>query len=254
MAGVVGVLAAVALVAAPGALANGDTITAQATVPFSGVVDCLAVPAHPASRHDRLGRQHRDARTGTSTRRTIAVSGTHTYATRGTYSGTIFFSGGNCTSGATDNFTANVSAPPRVHGVPASRPKQRLPVPDHGQQRHRDGASGHQPGALRGGGRLADRRAEQLVASPVSQLPLAVPGSGLFGFEGDGICNPGGPPVPSGCAPQAGTAAGTDCTQGLGGTCAFPGPPVSPPATSNPGAPPESRRTATRVRPAGSRT
>jgi len=38
-AGLVGVLVAVALVSAPVALANGDTITAQATVQFSGPVD-----------------------------------------------------------------------------------------------------------------------------------------------------------------------------------------------------------------------
>ena len=46
--------------------------------------------------------------------RTFAVSGTHTYATsaEGTQTGSIFFTGGNCTSGATDNFTAKVAAPP----------------------------------------------------------------------------------------------------------------------------------------------
>jgi hypothetical protein len=73
-------------------------------------------------------------------------------------------------------------------------------------------------------------------SSPVSELPLSVPGSGLFGFEGDGICNPGGPPVPSGCAPQPGTPAGTDCTQGLGGTCAFPVPSGEPAGYIEPGA------------------
>ncbi len=72
-------------------------------------------------------------------------------------------------------------------------------------------------------------------SSPVSELPLAVPGSDLFGFDGDGICNPGGPPVPSGCAPQAGTPAGTDCTQGTGGTCAFPVPSGEPAGYIEPG-------------------
>ena len=53
-------------------------------------------------------------------------------------------------------------------------------------------------------------------SSPVSQLPLAVPNSALFGFEEDGICTPGGPPVPSGCVPQAGAPAGTDLRHGAG--------------------------------------
>ncbi len=72
-------------------------------------------------------------------------------------------------------------------------------------------------------------------SSPVSELPLAVPGSDLFGFDGDGICNPGAAPVPSGCAPQPGTPAGTDCTQGSGGTCAFPVPPGEPAGYIEPG-------------------
>ncbi len=72
-------------------------------------------------------------------------------------------------------------------------------------------------------------------SSPVSELPLAVPGSDLFSFDGDGICNPGGPPVPSGCAPQPGTPAGTDCTQGAGGTCAFPVPSGEPAGYIEPG-------------------
>ena len=44
-------------------------------------------------------------------------------------------------------------------------------------------------------------------SSPVSSLKLGVPGSDddSFGFDGDGLCGPGGPPVPSECpfAPSA---------------------------------------------------
>lgn len=38
-------------------------------------------------------------------------------------------------------------------------------------------------------------------SSPVSSLHIGVPGSGddTFGFDGDGLCNPGGPPVPGEC-------------------------------------------------------
>jgi hypothetical protein len=38
-------------------------------------------------------------------------------------------------------------------------------------------------------------------SSPISSIKLGVPGSGdnSFGFDGDGLCTPGGPPVPSEC-------------------------------------------------------
>src|SRR5580704_9670131 len=233
MAGVVGVVVAVALVAAPGAWASGDTITAQATVPFSGVVDA-SPSCHPASVTIDWG-DSTGTPAGTVDPRTFAISGTHTYATRGTDFGTIFFSGGNCTSGATDNFTANVSPPPPMFTecppVDQNSGCQFLITVNNGtetvlqdtNQGPYEGADDSLIGVLNNS------------SSPVSQLPLAVPGSGLFGFEGDGICNPGGPPVPSGCAPQAGTAAGTDCTQGLGGTCAFPVPASEPAGYIEPG-------------------
>src|ERR1700736_6366855 len=61
----------------------------------------------------------------------------------------------------------------------------------------------------------------------VSALPLAAPGTSLFSFESDGICNPGGPPVPSGCVPVPGSPAGTTCgTQTV--ACSFPPPPGEP--------------------------
>jgi len=69
----------------------------------------------------------------------------------------------------------------------------------------------------------------------VSALPLAAPGTSLFGFESDGICDPGGPPLPSGCVPVPGSPAGTTCgTQTV--ACSFPPPPGEPASTTEAGA------------------
>jgi hypothetical protein len=62
----------------------------------------------------------------------------------------------------------------------------------------------------------------------VTALPLASPGTSLFGFESDGICDPGTAPIPSGCVPVPGSPAGTTCgTQSL--ACSF-SPPAGEPA------------------------
>jgi hypothetical protein len=69
----------------------------------------------------------------------------------------------------------------------------------------------------------------------VSALPLSAPGTSLFGFESDGICNPGGAPVPSGCVPVPGSPAGTTCgTQTV--ACSFAPPPGEPPNNTEAGA------------------
>jgi hypothetical protein len=69
----------------------------------------------------------------------------------------------------------------------------------------------------------------------VSALPLAAPGTSLFGFESDGICNPGGTPLPSGCVPVPGSPAGTTCgVQTVG--CSFPPPPGEPANNTEAGA------------------
>jgi hypothetical protein len=68
----------------------------------------------------------------------------------------------------------------------------------------------------------------------VSALPLAAPGTSLFGFESDGICDPGGPPLPSGCMPVPGSPAGTTCgSQTV--ACSFPPPPGEPANTTEAG-------------------
>src|SRR5205085_5395973 len=72
-------------------------------------------------------------------------------------------------------------------------------------------------------------------SQPVSALPISTPNSSLFGFESDGICNPGSPPVPRGCVPAAGAPAGTVCGA-AGDNCSFPAPRGEPPGYVEPGA------------------
>jgi hypothetical protein len=73
-------------------------------------------------------------------------------------------------------------------------------------------------------------------STPISSIPLSSPGSELFSFDGDGLCNPGGTPVPAGCVPQSGSPPGTVC-QDQDGTCSFPKPPGEPPGYVEAGAP-----------------
>jgi len=62
----------------------------------------------------------------------------------------------------------------------------------------------------------------------ISALPLSAPGTSLFGFEADGLCNPGTPPIPAGCVPAPGSPAGTVCgPQSV--ACSF-APPAGEPA------------------------
>ena len=61
----------------------------------------------------------------------------------------------------------------------------------------------------------------------IAALPLSSPGTSLFGFESDGLCDPGTPPLPSGCVPVPGSPAGTTCgAQSV--ACSFPPPPGEP--------------------------
>lgn len=60
----------------------------------------------------------------------------------------------------------------------------------------------------------------------ITALPLS--GPAMFGFEGDGLCDPGSGAVPSGCVPVPGSPAGTTCgPQSM--ACSFPPPPGEPP-------------------------
>ena len=230
--GLVGAVVALLLIAAPVALADDDTITAQATVQFSGVVD--AMPSCHAGAVTIDWGDNTGTPAGTVDPRTFAVSGTHTYAAKGSFFGTIFFSGGNCTSGAEDFFTANVSqAPPLFTQCP--------PVfEDTGCQFLITINSGTETVAQDPNQGPYEGAEDSLIgvvnnsSAPVSALPLSVPNSDLFGFDGDGICDPGGPPLISGCVPQAGAPAGTVCGD-QGTNCAFPRPAGEPAGYIEPG-------------------
>jgi hypothetical protein len=62
----------------------------------------------------------------------------------------------------------------------------------------------------------------------LTALPLSAPNSSLFGFEGDGLCNPGKGPIAPGCVPVPGSPAGTTC-EARSLACSFPPSPGEPP-------------------------
>ena len=72
-------------------------------------------------------------------------------------------------------------------------------------------------------------------SKPLNALPLSTSGSGLFSFDGDGICNPGTAPLPPGCRPAPGAPPGTTCGP-QSGSCSFPAPPGQPIGYVEPGA------------------
>ena len=252
--GVVGAVVALLLIAAPAALAFGDTITAQATVQFSGAVDNPASCTGATSATIDWG-DGTPTSTGTPSR-TNVVSGTHTYATN---AGTLRRHGhphrrqlqqrhrgllhGQRQPGAAD-----------VHTVPGRRPNngcQFLITINSGTELvTQDPNQGPYEGAddsLIG--------VQNNSSSPVSALPLSVPGSELFSFDEDGICDPGTAPRSAGLRPAGGGAGGHGLPGVRATNCSFPAPAGEPAGYVEPGAPaPASPRTATRARRAGSRT
>jgi hypothetical protein len=64
-------------------------------------------------------------------------------------------------------------------------------------------------------------------SKPLASIPLSSPGTPLFGFELDGLCNPGTGPAPSGCVHST-SGGGTPCPSTGGSDCAFPPPPGEP--------------------------
>jgi hypothetical protein len=232
----VGALAALGLLAAPVALADGDTITPQATVQFSGVVD-QSPSCGTAGGAATIDWGDSTAASNGTINGDGSISGSHTYATKGTYFGTITITGQNCNGGggASDSFTANVSAaPPQFTQCP--------PVDqDTGCQflvvATDSGATilvdGNQP-AYDDGGDDALIGVQNNGSAPISSIPLSA-SQDLFGFEADGLCDPGSPPVPSGCAVVSGTGG---C--GTGAVCAFPKPAGQPAGYTEPEALPGS--------------
>ena len=236
-AGLVGAFLALALIAVP-AWANGDTITAQATVPFSGAVDnptsCSA--PHGDATIDWGDGTATSAGTITHTGGSYIVSGTHTYAEAAIVSnpqdGTVTLSGGACDaagSPTTDTFTATVTqAPPMFTQCPpvdeSSGCQFLISVTNSGETVVPDPNQGPYEGIE-----------DSLIgvvnnsSTPIYELPLSVPSSDLFGFDGDGICDPGGAPLLTGCVPTSQSPAGQVCDGGQDEGCAFP-----PPTSTNP--------------------
>jgi hypothetical protein len=228
MAGLVVAVAAVALIAAPTALANGDTITAAAGVQFSGVVDQGTSCTVPATATINWG-DGTATSSGTVDATNNRVSGTHTYAAPGTFSGTVTLTGTSCGS-TPDTFTATVGAAPQFTQCPPVGVdfgcQFLIDVTSAGTTVLSDGAQGPYEGsedALIG--------VKNDSSSPISSIPISVPGSNVFGFDGDGICDNGSGPVPAGCE-QIG-APGTACDPTSFNPCAF------PPAPGQPGPDPD---------------
>jgi hypothetical protein len=227
IAGLFGVLAAVALMAPAGAWAAGDTITTAANVQFNGVVDALP-QCQDATSIVISWNQGSPATSTGSYNSAFGVVGTHTYTAPGTYTGSIAFSGASDCTGTPDTFTANVGATPQFTECPQVGVdvgcQFLIDVTPGGTTVLQDSTQGPY-----------ESSEDSLIgvkndsSSPLSSIPISTPGSDTFGFDGDGICDNGVGPVPAGCV-QIGTA-GTPCDPtNVLMPCAFPSPPGQPAA------------------------
>ncbi len=228
VAGAVGALVALALIAAPVAMASGGTaITGAAAVQFNGVIDSDAQCAGATSITINWG----DG-SGTSLGRYLSdgeVLGTHTYTTARTYNGTITFAGDDC-SGTPDAFTATVGAAPEFTECPQlgddTGCQFLIVASNSGTTIDNDTSQGAYEGA--------DDSLIGVVnnsSDPVTAIPLSAPGTDLFGFDGDGICDAFtevgiDAPIPAGCQ-EIGSPAGTPCDPSVG-PCAYPPAPGQP--------------------------
>jgi hypothetical protein len=230
-AGIAGVVVAVALIAAPGALASGGTtITGAAGVQFNGVIDNAAQCSDATSITINWG--DGTATSNGSYNSLSEVVGTHTYASARAYSGTITFTGGtsgSCTgSTSPDAFTANIGATPQFTECPQVGVdvgcQFLIDVTANGTTILQDTSQGPYEGsedALIG--------VKNDSSSPLSSIPISTPAnSGTFSFDGDGLCDNGAGPVPAGCV-QIGTA-NTPCDPTNFMPCAFPPAPGQPAA------------------------
>lgn len=220
----ISVMSAVALVATPPAWPKGDTITARAGAPFSRVLGssraCAPTRAPTVNWGD--GTSWR----GTYDRSNGTTRGRNTYAFGGTFTGTVTITSDNCRPNpATNTLTAGVAKFTQCPPVDKDQGCQFLITVSNGSETVvRDPDEGPYEGsddALIG--------VQNDSSSPINALPLSVPNSVLFGFDGDGICDVAAP-LPSGCTP-IGSPAGTRCTAGE--ACAF------PPAPGQPGPDPD---------------
>jgi hypothetical protein len=224
-AGLVGVLAVVALIAAPAALAQGgDTISGAAGVQFNGVVDNDAL----CQSATRLTINWGDG-TATSSGTYLSnfeVLGTHTYAAAGTYTGSITYTG--C-SGAPDAFTANIGATPAFTECPQvgfdTGCQFLIDVTPSGTTVLQDG---NQPAYEDSDDALIAVKNDS--SSPINSVPISTPGTNTFGFDGDGICDAFDEvgddlPFPAGCQ---GISPAGPCDPTSGNPCAYPPAPGEP--------------------------
>jgi hypothetical protein len=218
-AGLVGACLALALVAVPAAWANGDAITARVGTQFSGEVDvdpsCTDATSITINWGDGTAASQGHYDTSDN------VTGTHTYTAGGTYSGTVTLTGTDCPgAGSPDTFTATVAefteCPPLDEDqgcqflITVSNSGETV-VPDTTQNAY-EGADDSLIGVVNSS------------STPIYELPLSVPNSDLFGFDGDGECDPGAAPLLTGCVPTSQTPAGEACDGGQDEGCAFPTP------------------------------
>ena len=220
-AGVVGVVVAVALIAAPGAMAQGDTaITAAAGVQFNGVVDsepqcqdATSITIHWGDGTTSAGSYLSD----------FEVLGTHTYSAQPTGATSITFSGqSDCTPGTPDPFTVTVGPTPQFTECPQvgvdTGCQFLIDVTAGGVSVLQDGAQGpyeDSEDALIG--------VKNDSSSPLSSIPISTPGSFTFSFDGDGICDSfeevSDDPFPPGCQTIGAT---TPCDPTAELPCAYP--------------------------------
>lgn len=173
----------------------------------------------------------------------FTVSGTHAYTTPGTYSVSVTIndtkaeggSGGESENSTGTTSTANVGHAPTLFTecppvyydtgcqfLVAVTSSGRTVYEDPNQAPYEDDDD-----ALIG--------VVNQTSQPIDALPISVSGSNPFGFDGDGLCNPGGPPLAPGCALAAGEPAGTTCGA-QGDACSFPIPSGEPAGYVEPGA------------------
>jgi len=233
MAGVVGLVVAVSLIAAPGALAQGGTsITAAAGVQFNGVIDTDPGCTAPTGVTVTITWGQGSPTTSTGSYNSITqIVGTHTYTAQGTYTGSIAFSGGSCASTPADSFTANVGATPQFTECPQVGVdvgcQFLIDVTPGGTTVLQDSTQGpyeSSEDALIG--------IKNDSSSPLSSIPISTPGSDTFSFDGDGLCDNGVGPVPAGCI-QIGTASTPCDPTNFSIPCAFP-PVAGQPADPDP--------------------
>src|SRR6185437_13528293 len=225
-----GVLVAAMLFAAPAAQANFKW---SSGIPFSGEVESAQACLGASSITIAWGDGNASSEGAFDFNAAVTVD--HTYAAQGSFAGTVTFGDGPC-AGRHDQITATVGPAPKFPQCPPVRLDSGcallINVTGAGATILQDSIQGpyeDDEDALIG--------VQNNSSSPISSIPLSVPGAAghridIFGFDQDGLCDPGGPPVPSGCLAPPGTS---PCGPELQ-SCSFPRPAGEPAGYVEPGA------------------